>query len=209
MRTIVFLVIFLQFITSFGASAQNSGLASLDAGRLNVQAEGGILIGNSDNENRAPFVFHGFLNYSFWQNLSAGVGAGVEFYKGTHLPVMANVVYRFGSKNVTPFALLKAGYLIALENKDTYFYSPWSYSSYAYYYPAYREYLLESKGGVMIEPSVGIIVKVSEDLGLTFSAGYRHQTLWHELKVSEERFDLDYSRGIEYNRFLFKVGIIF
>jgi len=41
--------------------------------------EGGVLVGNSQDENKAPFIFHSSLNYAFSRNLSAGLGVGAEF----------------------------------------------------------------------------------------------------------------------------------
>ena len=62
-----------------------------EKGRFISITEGGVLAGNSDNINSAPFIFHTSLNYALTGRLSAGLGAGVEFLKETHLPLTANV----------------------------------------------------------------------------------------------------------------------
>ena len=76
-------------------------------------SEGGVMIGNPDNEHKAPFLFHSSMNYSFRNNLSAGAGIGVEFYNETYLPVFANLLYKFNNRKVSPFVSLQAGYLNA------------------------------------------------------------------------------------------------
>ena len=61
-----------------------------EKGRLISITEGGVLAGNSDNVNSTPFSFHTSLNWALTGRLSAGLGAGVEFLKETHLPVTLN-----------------------------------------------------------------------------------------------------------------------
>jgi hypothetical protein len=110
--------------------------------------EGRKLYGNPDNANEAPFIFHSSLNYAFHKNLSAGIGVGVEFLKESYLPVTANVLYQFGDKKIiTPFVRLQAGYPAPLESNTL---IPGEYYS--------IENRLDSRGGFMANPSVGIIV---------------------------------------------------
>ncbi|MDR2683171.1 MAG: hypothetical protein LBB64_04790, partial [Dysgonamonadaceae bacterium] len=99
------------------AAIASFGQRPSGAGQWISYTEGGALCGNPDNENSAPFMFHSSLNYAFHRNLSAGVGAGVEFLKETYLPVTANLLYQIGDKKViTPFVRLQAGYQVALES---------------------------------------------------------------------------------------------
>jgi hypothetical protein len=106
-------------------------------GKLISHTEGGMLRGNPDDENKAPFIFHSSLNYAFHKNISAGIGAGFEFLRETYLPVTANVLYQFGDKKaITPFVRLQAGYQVPLESNTSLgyisYYSPYNSG----YYPA-------------------------------------------------------------------------
>jgi len=144
--------------------------------------EGGVLIGNSENEKKAPFIFRSSMNYEFYKNLSAGLGAGVEFLNETYLPVTANALYQFRkSKAVFPFVRFSTGYQVALESTtaiNNYYYYP-SFLSDIYYYPyPYQSWeKLKAKGGWLLEPSVGIILYTQAGIGFSLAAGYRHQKL--------------------------------
>ncbi|MDH6304951.1 hypothetical protein M2459_001688 [Parabacteroides sp. PF5-5] len=170
-------------------------------GKLISFTQGGVLLGNSDNTNSAPFILNTSLNYAFTRNISAGVGVGVEFFRETHLPVTGNILYQFGDKRLVPFVMLQAGYQIALESKltdDRRYYIP--YDSYlSYYYPQYE---LDAKGGFMANPSVGIIYYTKQGVGLSLALGYRYQKLNY---TGED----DYKMHIEYNRLSLQFGIIF
>lgn len=60
---------------------------------------------------------------------------------------------------------------------------------------------INSKGGMMLNPSIGILTEVNENLDVTFSLGYRHQKL---------NFAGDNSYEIEanMNRLSLKAGFI-
>ncbi|GHT36745.1 hypothetical protein FACS189435_0350 [Bacteroidia bacterium] len=188
------------------AYSQEDGSEFLQSGKFTSLTEAGLLVGNSYYESKTPFILHSSLNYAFIRNLSAGVGVGVEFYEETYLPVTANVTYRFGSKRIVPFATFQAGYQVALENKkETY---------YLYdYYPGYggSSYtnIIHAEGGWMFNPSVGIIICLTNDFGITLSAGYRHQMLKHTWESKQEAYYRYESREREYNRLSLKFGIIF
>jgi len=174
-------------------------------GKLISYTEGGVLIGNSDNTKKAPFIFHSSLNYELYKNLSAGIGVGVEFLKETYLPVTANVLYQFRkNKNIFPFVRFRTGYQVALESTTTisntnyYYYDSSSY----YYYPYQSWEKLKSRGGLLIDPSAGVIIYTQSGFGFSLSAGYRHQ----KLKFTGNN---DYSLYTEYNRLLLTFGIIF
>jgi hypothetical protein len=175
-------------------------------GKLLSHTEGGVLCGNSDNENSAPFIFHSALNYAFHKNLSAGAGIGFEFLKETYLPVTANVLYQFGDKKIiTPFVRLLAGYQVPLENNTSiynYDYKPISLFYDIYYPPTYEKIAPKSRGGLVINPSVGVIVYTRIGLGISLSAGYRYQRLNYS-------GDKNYALHIEYNRLSLTLGIIF
>jgi len=185
----------------FSFSQQASG-----RGKFINYTEGGVLIGNSGNDKKAPFIFHSSMNYVLGKNISAGIGVGAEFWQETYLPVTANVVYEYKkNKTLAPFVRLRAGYQIALEStmvmNNNYYYLVDYYSnySYPYYLPVEK---LNAKGGWMFDPSVGVIVYTQYGLGFSLSAGYRHQ----KLNYTGEN---DYTFQIESNRLLLTFGVTF
>ena len=170
-----------------------------EKGRLISITEGGVLAGNSDNVNSTPFSFHTSLNWALTGRLSAGLGAGVEFLKETHLPVTANVMYLFGKREtVQPFVRLRGGYQFALEDKMM-VNGVIPYDSYLPYYPATA---MDARGGWLVEPAAGVILRVKQGLGISLSAGYRHQKL--NYKATN-----DYRLHVEYNRLSLALGLIF
>jgi hypothetical protein len=198
MKRLLILVGVFVCATVFTAFSQRPS----ETGKLISYTEFGELVGNPDNQNNAPFIFHSSLNYAFHKNLSAGLGFGVEFIEETHLPVTANLLYQFGdSKIITPFIRLLGGYQVALEDKMTInsqnyidrYYSP------GYYYNPKK---LEAQGGFMANPSVGVIFYTKPGLGISLAAGYRYQQL--NYKGSD-----DYKLYVEYNRLSLTLGIIF
>jgi hypothetical protein len=201
-KTLLWVSIFLC-TTVFVAFSQRPS----ETGKLISYTRGGVLAGNPDNENGAPFIFHSSLNYAFHKNLSAGLGVGVEFLKETYLPVTANLLYQLGDKKaITPFVMLEAGYQIPLESKTTpndvyYVYYVLSESSYwpGYYYWPEK---LDAQGGWMLNPSIGVMIYTKSGLGISLAAGYRYQ------KLNYKGTD-DYNLFIEYNRLSLTLGIIF
>ena len=171
--------------------------------------EGGVLIGNSQDDKSAPFIFHSSMNYRLYKNLSAGMGVGVELLKETYLPVTANVMYQFRKeKSVFPFIRFRAGYQVALESSAAmtnyiYYLPSFSNSMYSSYYPYYPTAgNLNPKGGWMIDPAVGVTVYTKPGLGVSLAAGYRYQ----KLKYTGEN---DYTFRAEYNRLILTLGITF
>ncbi|GHV57152.1 hypothetical protein FACS1894182_05280 [Bacteroidia bacterium] len=177
-----------------------------ETGKFISHTESGILAGNPSNENNAPFIFHSSLNYAFHKNLSAGLGVGVEFLSETYLPVTANLLYQFGDKKViTPFIRLQAGYQVPLESNTFMLNNYYYYLSYSDYWPGYypsTSTKLDSKGGFMANPSVGVIVYTKTGLGVSLSAGYRYQKIKYQ---DDKEYELD----VEYNRLSLTLGIIF
>ena len=200
MKKLILLASVLCFV-AFASFAQRPS----ETGKLISYTEGGALMGNPNNENKSPFIFHSSLNYAFHKNLSAGIGVGAEFLQETHLPITANLLYQFGDKRViTPFVRLQAGYQVPLESNfyinNSYYYA---YSSLSSYWPRYgAPSKLEARGGFMANPSVGVIIYTHSGLGLSLAAGYRYQKLNY---LGNE----DYALHIEYYRLSLTLGIIF
>ncbi|MCD6355412.1 MAG: hypothetical protein J7L95_07670 [Prolixibacteraceae bacterium] len=169
---------------------------------LFVKTELGVLIGNSENSQGAPFSFHSSTNYPVTPKISAGIGLGVEFLKETYLPAFLNLEYKFRNTFSTPFILLKAGYEVPLEQEN---------NVYNNVYPAWYDYRpfpnnsqenLKAKGGVLINPGLGYLRMFSSSFGMSFAFGYR----FHRLHYKGEK---DYALDIDYNRLSISIGIIF
>ena len=170
----------------------------------------GFLIGNQDNTNKSPFIFHTSANYSFTPLLSAGVGTGVELYRETYVPVTANVMYKLNNRRTSPYVSLSGGYQIPVDGTrmtTTEVYSPlmsdYMYSSSSYYpYPYYQNSELKAKGGFLLHPAMGFFYQLNEGLGMGVSVGYRFQVLNYT-------GDNDYRLDVTYNRLSVKLGFIF
>ncbi len=165
----------------------------------------GFLIGNQDNTNKTPFIFHTSGNYSFTPLLSVGLGAGVEMYRETYVPVTADVMYKLNNRRTSPYISLSAGYQIPVEGTrmtSTEVYSPALYSSMWYPYPYYQNTVLNARGGFLVNPAMGFFYQLNEGLGMGLSVGYRFQVLNYT-------GDNDYRLEVAYNRLSVKLGFIF
>jgi len=170
-----------------------------------MRAELGVLAGNPDNSQGAPFSFTGSLNYNLNPQLSLGAGVVIEFLKETYLPAFANIEYKLRNSFSTPYLFLKAGYQVPLEESNdiyggiqpVYYYDIWPGP-----WPTYSTELLNTKGGFMINPGLGYQRMFSSGFGMSFAVGYQ----FHRLSYSGEK---DYRLNIDYNRLTIKLGFIF
>ena len=168
-------------------------------------SELGVLPGNPGNPDKIPLIFHTSVNYNFFGKFSAGMGAGVEFYKETYLPVSINGLYKFRNTRVTPFAGLQVGYQVPIEGSRTkvqnVLFSPRS----DIYWPGIipRDTYLKAQGGILLNPSLGVIWQSQSNVRFTFSAGYRFHRLGYYNK------DLQYNLNVDYRRLSLKLGLIF
>ena len=169
---------------------------------ISVRTEIGVLIGNSENSQSAPFSFSSSVNYSIDPKFSVGGGIGVEFLKETYLPVFVNLEYKFNDSYSTPYLFLKTGYQIPLEESREIYnngYQPWSSF---WPGPTIAQEPMDTKGGFLINPGVGYQRMFSSGFGMSFAFGYQ----FHRLHYSGEN---DYGLDIDYNRLTIKLGIIF
>jgi hypothetical protein len=165
----------------------------------------GILKGNSDNSQVAPFILHSSLNYKVDNKIQIGLGSGVEFLKETHLPVFANIEYQFRDAWFSPYLFFKAGYTFPIEDSRTLYYDIIPYyvfSSSIWPGNYYGNNELNAKGGVLLNPGFGFINRFSYNFGMSFSVGYR----FSRLHYSGEN---DYRLDVDYNRLSVTLGFIF
>lgn len=168
------------------------------------RTELGILAGNSENSQSAPFSLTGTVNYRFYEKFSAGAGIGVEFLKESYMPVFLNLEYRLRQTATSPYIFVKAGYQVPLEESRTVYYDvypPWSsvWPGPGGYYGMDN---LDAKGGILLNPGLGFMHSFSSGFGMSLAFGYQ----FHRLHYSGET---DYSLDVDYNRLTVKLGLFF
>lgn len=169
-----------------------------------LRTEIGVLAGNPDNSQSAPFSFSSELNYSVFPKFSVGAGVGLDFLKETYLPVFANFEFKLNKSYSTPYVFLKTGYEVPIEETNqTYYDVQPVYYDYMYL-PNYNSYYenLDNKGGILINPGIGYQRLFQSGFGLSFAFGY--EFLWLSYTGDNE-----YKMNIDYNRLSIKVGFIF
>lgn len=163
----------------------------------------GVLLGSSVNEKKAPFSGDVSANLRILPGTYAGLGAGLDLYAESYLPVFVNLQYHFRNTAVTPFVGFKGGYLFALDGDVTSNGIIYTSDTYDYnFIPNYYYQKLDNKGGIMLNPSVGFVNHLSPHLGWSLSLGYRYcQTTF--------KGENSYKLETNYNRLSIRLGIIF
>lgn len=170
--------------------------------RIFYRAEMGVLAGNSQNSQSAPFSLTGSVNYMVAPWLSAGAGAGAEFFKETYLPAFINAELRLHRGMSSPYLFVKAGYQVPLEDSRETYYGIMPYQSSIWPGPVYNDEPLEAQGGILVNPGVGFLHMVSPGMGFSLAFGYQ----FHRLSYNGTD---DYRLDVDFNRLSIKVGIIF
>ncbi|WP_340115040.1 hypothetical protein [Maribellus mangrovi] len=184
-------------------SGKETQLSENETSKLFYRSELGVLAGNSDNSQSAPFSITGSVNYQINAQFSAGLGLGVEFLKESYMPVFANLEYKFRKAPSVPYVFLKAGYQVPLEESNAVYYDVVPlWMSYWPWPDVSGDEPLDVKGGFLINPGVGYQQMFSSNFGMTFAVGYQY----HRLNYAGQD---DYELDIDYNRVTVKVGIIF
>lgn len=161
----------------------------------------GVLLGNSGNNQSAPFSFMSSVNFRINGNFYAGAGLGAEFFEESYMPVFAQFQYKFRDTKFTPFVNLQAGYQVPLEDGNRNQIVTYDYSSSYYPYPQTSSEL-NAEGGYLINPSIGFQRFTSDNFGWFFSFGYRY----HQLNYSGEN---GYKLETNFSRLSLKIGFIF
>ena len=167
-----------------------------------LRTEIGVLAGNSDNSQPAPFSFSTSINFPVYSAISAGAGIGFEFLKETYLPVYINAEYKIRNSYATPYFFVKLGYQVPLEQSNTVYYDVYPMWSSVWPQPDYYYDTMDAKGGILVNPGLGYQRMFSPGFGMSFAFGYQ----FHRLHFKGEN---DYRLDIDYNRLTIKLGIIF
>ena len=174
------------------------GFNQFRTGYFNL-SEAGILVGNSNNKYASPFSLININGWQFKNGFSLGAGAGVEFFSETYLPVVADIRYYLKREGVKPFFGIQGGYSFALDKPD----KQYVYQSNNIWQGTPANLLdIKAKGGFLLNPCVGFCSSLSENLALTFSAGYR---IMRQRYSREDNYLID----IDYNRLSLKIGLLF
>jgi hypothetical protein len=158
----------------------------------------GLLVGSTQNRHPAPFTFMTTNGIHITEQLSLGLGIGVEFLSGSYMPIVLDTRYYIRNTAFSPFFSLMGGYALALDD-DGANQMGYTYDSY-WPYPKIKPYT--AQGGWLLNPGFGIRNMFGENFGIIFSAGYRIQRLYYE-SGDIRRLTVDY------NRLSVKFGIIF
>jgi len=169
---------------------------------LFYRTEIGVLAGNSENSQPAPFSFTASANYLLTVKFSTGAGFGVEFLKESYLPVFLNFEYKIRNSFSTPYLFLKAGYQVPIEESRTVYYDIYPAWSSVWPNPDQWNEGTDAKGGLLLNPGLGYHRMFSSSFGMSFAFGYQ----FHRLGFAGEN---DYRLEIDYNRLTVKLGIIF
>lgn len=154
----------------------------------------GVLAGSKSNKYDAPFSMLVSGAYRFNSGFSAGAGVGYETLNGGSMPMFGEFKYQRKLNNVRSFIYLQSGYSVALEDTDE--------SSYYY-----SNDDVKSKGGMFINPGIGVVLGNSGGKSFTLNIGYRFQKMeqkWHNTYTD----DTEYLKE-EYNRLSVHLGLIF
>jgi hypothetical protein len=161
--------------------------------------EAGILTGNSANSNKSPFSLINISGWQFKNQFSAGVGAGIEFLKETYLPVVADFRYSLNRQGANPFFGIQGGYSFALDKPNGIYSNLLIHTSPEFNSGSNLE--MNAKGGLLLNPCIGICTPLGGNMALTFSAGYRM------MRNRYSRSD-GYKIDIDYNRLSLKIGLL-
>jgi hypothetical protein len=161
------------------------------------KVDGGVLTGNSGNEESAINFFHSSFNYGLTGKWFAGAGTGVEYYmEQSYIPFFANFEYRLRSTRFSPHFFFKTGYLFPGEKQQ---------SSELYEQNESRNLppkYLKASGGVVVNPGFGFTSMIARDFGFSLGLGYRYHMLNYSGKAK-------YELQQRYNRISLSLSIIF
>ncbi len=202
MKKLIIIIILLSGLISLSGqtlmiapSPEKSGKAF--KGYFNI-TDMGLLIGSTQNTHPAPFTFMTTNGYHLSEQLSLGLGVGVEFLSGSYMPIVLDARYYVRKTGFSPFFSLSGGYTLALDDEGA--------SQYAYptdvYWPNTNYEPYKAKGGWLLNPGFGIRNMFGENFGIIFGVGYRVQRLY--FAAGDQR-----KLMIDYNRLSVKLGIIF
>ncbi len=173
---------------NFNEAKTSNKSSALKSGYFNF-TDMGVLIGSGINERQAPFSIMMVNGYRFNQQISTGIGTGIEFFSTPVIPVFIDTRYDFYQSSLSPFIFLKGGYSFQT-GKDYYYYETNS-----------------TQGGAMFGAGIGIRVSLGENAQFVASLGYRYQKL--KYSYYEEWSEDNINISEKYNRLAIRLGFVF
>jgi len=152
----------------------------------------GLLIGSKNSTDGPGFSAEAEYIHEFKNNFAIGGGLGINVIDKSYLSLFNEVRYTFLENKNSHFVYCKTGYSFVTEDYEA--------DSY------YGQNIIDSYGGVLINPGIGVTFKINESNSASIKIGYVY---------AEDREDTkDYNgRKIErlhkYNRFEFRIGYTF
>jgi hypothetical protein len=165
------------------------GRAVKERGYFNFSS-GGVLVGSTTNELRAPFSALMEHNYRINKYVAFGLVTGLEMLNEATAPLAINLKLLYPLKGgATAYIAGSAGRSYSLEDaKD----------------PVYE--ITNSYGGSMVNAEFGLIFPSYGHLSFFIAAGYRYNELSY---TREDWYLTEVDRTIYYNRISLRVGIVF
>ena len=129
--------------------------------------------------------------YRVNEHFSIGLGVGTTFLSYTIFPVFADFRFTLFKDNVTPLLAFKGGYAFSNSNKDI-----WGYNTTE----------IKNRGGAMLNPELGVKVKMADRADFMLTIGYWYQHLQSEMNG---RYYYHYNRKADIHRLSFSIGFLF
>ncbi|NJK94351.1 MAG: hypothetical protein HC905_04865 [Bacteroidales bacterium] len=149
----------------------------------------GFLAGSDNNRNKAPFGVEMIHAYKFTTNIAIGLGAGVEFFEATQVPLYLDLRYYFNQKYYATYLFVQGGGMVPIDADNI----------------EIDGYGFKGKIGYMVNPGIGFLFPLNERSAISVGLSYR----FHELKYSGiNNIKTDYLRVEKMNRFNFRLGFI-
>ncbi|MFO7828188.1 MAG: hypothetical protein R6V23_06170 [Bacteroidales bacterium] len=138
-----------------------------------------------------------FLNgYRFENGVSVGAGLGLDLLNEAYMPIVMDLKYNFTEGRINHFVYFQGGYAIPLETPD-----PYDYDYYTYY-----DSDINSEGGYIINPGIGLKLYLNQKNAFSFGIGYKFLQINHNYK---EYNGQSIDRIIKYNRVVLSFGYHF
>jgi hypothetical protein len=148
----------------------------------------GFLVGTVENQTKAPLSFIAVLDLPVTNKLFMGLGAGLEFYHQTYIPIVADIRYKPANKGLAYY--LQSGITLPINRNG-------SDNNAKYYY----------YNGFFINPGFSYTFVQKNETAFTLSIGYRYQITTR--KQLERYYNDNYTLSDELNRFVIRFGYTF
>lgn len=147
----------------------------------------GFLAGSNNSMQIAPFSLISSFGYKNSKDIYTGLATGIEFLNINHIPLLLDLQYFSGNKEVTPVVIVRGGYAIPSKTESGNSGDTKSY-----------------EGGITTSIGIGLKIRTKENFAWDINILYRHM----QVKYSEyfEWSQQDYLYTDVYNRLELRLG---